>query len=105
RVTIEPTPWSYSYTDYWGSQVTAFELHDPHRDLTVQGFSLVETRAADDWATQPSMVADREPDAPVTDRFAEYLVDHDRTRPPAELAAAATDLTGGHDPRTAAVEI
>lgn len=115
RVSIEPTPWSYSYTDYWGSQVTAFEVHDPHRVLTVQGFSLVETRTGDDWAGQPSMVAGDGSDpgvapspesrAAVAARFAEYLTDHDRTRPPSELATAAADLAGGHDPRTAVVQV
>lgn len=34
-VSISPRPWSTSYIDYWGTQVTAFELHEPHRELKV----------------------------------------------------------------------
>ena len=30
RVEVSPTPWAYTYRDYWGSQVTAFEVLDPH---------------------------------------------------------------------------
>ena len=35
RVEVSPTPWAYTYKDYWGSQVTAFEVLDPHQSLTV----------------------------------------------------------------------
>lgn len=34
-VTITPRPWSASYIDYWGTQVTEFELHEPHEELKV----------------------------------------------------------------------
>ena len=27
RVTIEPAAWSFSYIDYWGTEVTTFEVH------------------------------------------------------------------------------
>ena len=30
RLDITPTPWTYSYVDYWGTKVTAFEVHDRH---------------------------------------------------------------------------
>ena len=35
RVGIEPAAWSFTYTDYWGTIVTTFELHEPHEELTV----------------------------------------------------------------------
>ena len=35
RVEVHPTPWAYTYRDYWGTQVTAFEVLDPHESLTV----------------------------------------------------------------------
>ena len=34
RVSIEPAAWSFTYTDYWGTIVTTFELHEPHDRLT-----------------------------------------------------------------------
>jgi transglutaminase-like putative cysteine protease len=35
RVDITPTPWMYSYTDYWGTRVTAFEVHERHDEMGV----------------------------------------------------------------------
>ena len=45
RVEIEPAATAYAYRDYWGSTVTAFDLHSPHTELvvtgtTTQGYSL-----------------------------------------------------------------
>ncbi|MGD9528083.1 transglutaminase family protein [Pseudonocardia sp.] len=42
---IETTPSSrlYRYDDYWGTAVTAFDLHAPHRELAVVATSVVET--------------------------------------------------------------
>jgi transglutaminase-like putative cysteine protease len=42
---IETTPSSrlYRYSDYWGTSVTAFDLHAPHRELAVVATSVVET--------------------------------------------------------------
>ena len=37
RVEIEPAATAYAYRDYWGSTVTAFDLHSPHSELVVTG--------------------------------------------------------------------
>jgi transglutaminase-like putative cysteine protease len=42
RVEIEPAATAYAYRDYWGSTVTAFDLHSPHSELVVTGTSIVE---------------------------------------------------------------
>ena len=47
RVSIEPTAWSFTYTDYWGTTVTTFELHEPHERLTVHAQGVVETHGDD----------------------------------------------------------
>ena len=47
RVTIEPAAWSFSYTDYWGTEVTTFEVHERHERLTVHAQGVVETRGDD----------------------------------------------------------
>ena len=39
---ISPTAWTYSYRDYWGAQVTAFEISAPHDRLQVVATSTVE---------------------------------------------------------------
>ena len=47
RVSIEPAAWSFSYTDYWGTAVTTFEVHEPHERLTVHAQGVVETHGDD----------------------------------------------------------
>ena len=41
RMEITPTPWQDSWTDYWGTNVTTFELHEPHSELKVVAISTV----------------------------------------------------------------
>lgn len=43
RVETTPSSRLYRYTDYWGTSVTAFDLHAPHRELAVVATSVVET--------------------------------------------------------------
>jgi transglutaminase-like putative cysteine protease len=56
RVQVSPSATISRYWDYWGSYVTAFDVHTPHRELTVEATSVVETgvmtRSTDavDWA-------------------------------------------------------
>lgn len=42
RLDISPTPWTYSYVDYWGTKVTAFEVHDRHERLQLSANSTVD---------------------------------------------------------------
>jgi transglutaminase-like putative cysteine protease len=71
RVETIPATRSYRYIDYWGTAVTAFDLHAPHTDLTVTSSSVVETEqpeppAKDVTWTDLQSVA-------VIDRFDELL--------------------------------
>jgi transglutaminase-like putative cysteine protease len=44
EVTVQPAPVAVMrYWDYWGTQVTAFDLHDPHDRLDVTSTCIVET--------------------------------------------------------------
>jgi len=110
RVNIEPSPWSFSYTDYWGTSVTTFELHEPHERLTVRAQAVVETRGDDlPWDTDrrigggdlgwPALH-----DRGVIDSMAEYLTYSYRTQPTPELAALAAE-TAGQPPRLAALDV
>lgn len=47
RVETIPATRSYRYVDYWGTAVTAFDLHAPHTELEVSGSSVVETEVAE----------------------------------------------------------
>ena len=47
RVETVPATRSYRYVDYWGTAVTAFDLHAPHTELEVTSCSVVETDRGD----------------------------------------------------------
>lgn len=43
RVAVEPRAAIFSYRDYWGAVVHAFDLHTPHQTLVVTSTALVDT--------------------------------------------------------------
>lgn len=66
RLETVPTSRTYRYVDYWGTAVTAFDLHAPHSELEVTASSVVETDGSDppakkvDWeALASEQVIDR----------------------------------------------
>jgi transglutaminase-like putative cysteine protease len=71
RVETVPATRSYRYVDYWGTAVTAFDLHAPHTELEVTSSSVVETDRGDmpaDGATWDDLRS-----AAVIDRFDDVL--------------------------------
>ena len=56
RVDVSPNPWTYTYRDYFGTEVTAFEVHERHDNLTVTSTSTVTVNRPEvepaglDWA-------------------------------------------------------
>jgi transglutaminase-like putative cysteine protease len=110
RVNVEPTPWSFSYTDYWGTKVTTFELHEPHERLTVRAQAVVETRGDDHpWDTERRVGGGdlgwaALEDRGVIDSMAEYLTFSYRTEPPEELRALAMEARN-RPPRLAAMDV
>ncbi len=44
RLDVSPVPWLSTYTDYWGTTVTAFELFERHESLQVVATSTVDVR-------------------------------------------------------------
>lgn len=90
RLEISPTPWVYEYRDYWGAQVTAFEVQDLHHDLTVTAISTVDVARA---APEPALLGwDAITADDVQERYPELLAVSDRTRPPEELRGLAAEL-------------
>lgn len=83
RVEVTPTPWVNQWTDYWGSTVTSFELHEPHEELKVVSIStvLVDGHQAEatgmDWAGYGESC--------VVDEFEELLRIGPKTRPSDEF--------------------
>ncbi len=110
RVTIDPAAWSFTYTDYWNTTVTTFELHEPHSRLTVQANSVVETHGDDlAWDTD-RRVAPNDlgwpalTDRGVIDTMTECLVPHERTAPSDELRELARSVVGP-SPRLTGLDI
>ena len=94
---------TWRYIDYWGSQVTVFDLQRPHQQLKVTAASLVET-------TDPHLVSnpadwDRLRSQSTMDNWAELLSPTERTQVDAELAAKAYEIAGDAPPREAALAI
>lgn len=101
RLDVHPAPWTWSYRDYWGTQVTAFEVLDPHDALTVTATATVHTEAREHLSPRLSWEEMRS--ARVTDRFTEWLEIRDRVRPPADLAARYAEIGATSlDPHSAA---
>ena len=104
RVEVTPTPWAYTYRDYWGSQVTAFEVLDPHLSLTVTASATVATNrvpAGDPLMSWEQMRSDR-----IADVHTEFLALPDRVRPTDDLVETAREIAARSDsPSSAAREV
>lgn len=106
RVEVSPPASVSRYWDYWGTHVTAFDLHARHDRLVTTATSLVETdrRTGHDprrSATWEDLAADD-----VRDALAEYVTPTPRTTAPGDgFADTVRDLVAGADPREAAHRI
>jgi transglutaminase-like putative cysteine protease len=87
RVQTTPVASQYTYRDYWGTEVVAFNVDAPHDRLMVHSLALVETRPAGDA-----------PDATWSDleiaarRHAELLAPSRYTGPDEELVSIGRSL-------------
>ena len=98
----------WTYRDYWGTQVSAFDVQAPHEDLEITSRATVETSEPGqagrplhgdplDWAELTGRAE--------SGRLLEYLMPTPRTTVSAELAASARQRVTGLDPRAAAARI
>ncbi|MCV7077930.1 transglutaminase family protein [Mycobacterium szulgai] len=101
RVETIPATRSYRYIDYWGTAVTAFDLHAPHTELTVTSSSVVETERPEP-PTATASWADLESVA-VIDRFDEVLQPTPHTPASKRVAAVGKRLMKTHPPAEAVV--
>ena len=103
QVESHPAATSWRYRDYWGTQVTVFDLQRPHQQLRVTATSLVETSERTpsgegvgwDVLHSPSTV----------DEQAEFLATTALTAVDEELSAQATTVVGDADPADAALAL
>ena len=91
RVAVEPTPWSHVYRDWFGNEVTAFEVLDPHRAMSVRSVSTVHTARA--TTGEPRLTWEELRSSALLDRWTEFLAVPELVRPPADLAAVARELS------------
>jgi transglutaminase-like putative cysteine protease len=97
-----PVPiWTYS--DYWGTAVSSFDIQAPHEELEIRARAIVETRPPPrparplPWAVLRERAADGQ--------LLEFLTPTARTAVSAELAETARQRTARADPLEAASEI
>ena len=106
RVEVSPTASLTRYWDYWGTHVTAFDLHARHDSLVTTGTSLVETDRRVETDHRRSATWEDLRAAPLVDLHAEFMAQTSRTVPPPDgFADSVRELTAGADPREAAHRI
>ena len=99
RVETVPATRSYRYVDYWGTAVTAFDLHAPHTELEVTSSSVVETDRGDmpeHKATWDDLRAEA-----VIDRFDEVLTGTQYTPQSKRIRRVGERIAKYHDPQEA----
>jgi transglutaminase-like putative cysteine protease len=90
---------TWRYLDYWGSQVTVFDLQRTHQQLKVTAAGMVETSRPDEPAPVGWDVLRSDS---TVDRHAELLASTPRTTVDGILTAHAAEVAGGAQPRDAA---
>ncbi len=103
RIETVPATRSYRYIDYWGTAVTAFDLHAPHTELTVTSSSVVETDRAEP-RTEKVTWADLHSE-PVVDRFDEVLRPTEYTPASKRIASVGKRIAKYHEPSEAVVAV
>ncbi|MDG4833332.1 transglutaminase family protein [Solwaraspora sp. WMMD1047] len=97
RVEVWPPARTYRYEDYWGTVVTAFDLHSPHEELQVTAAATVETLPAGDLLGPSEGAGWSDLAVPDNvDRWHELLLPTSRTALDDELTELAGQLKGGH---------
>jgi transglutaminase-like putative cysteine protease len=109
QVVLETGLWTdaqvpvWSYRDYWGTQVAAFDIQAPHAQLQITARATVETSHSGPLAealSWPELTA-----AAAGGRLLEFLLPTERTRVSAGLSLDARQRVDGLDPQHAAAEI
>jgi transglutaminase-like putative cysteine protease len=91
NVTVEPAAVLHTYRDYWGTTVHTFDVQRAHKELTVVGTSVVDSRVLAETvdATWDDLSDDANRDAGF-----EYLAPTPVTTSDASLRAVARELRG-----------
>lgn len=104
KLTVDPVSWSHRYTDYWGTEVLAFEVNQQHRSLSVRATSVVEVDATRRPPPRALTWAELRTDE-VRDRFVEFLAQRPATGPAVEIADLAESIAADYPPAQAAAQV
>ncbi len=96
-IEIDPFEGMQYYTDYFGNRVAAFDVHRPHRELTVTSATTVETFTRD-LETAVGLDWDGIAGSGCEDYFEEYLAPTPLTALDDELVTVAAHLKNGGTP-------
>jgi transglutaminase-like putative cysteine protease len=107
RVEVWPPARTYRYDDYWGTGVTAFDVHAAHEQLTVTATATVETLPPGDLIDASGGASWDELAIPENvDRWHELLLATPRTALDDELTALARQVRAAHaTPHAAALAV
>ncbi|MCF2528941.1 transglutaminase family protein [Yinghuangia soli] len=103
RVEISPPAHAWTYWDYWGTQVVAVDIPEPHERLRLTARATVETSPAPPLPAAPSWEVLR--DTAARGPESEYSAATELTRVDEAVAAEARRLAGGLGPHEAAAAI
>ncbi|KUI25384.1 transglutaminase family protein [Mycobacterium sp. GA-2829] len=101
RVETVPATRQYRYVDYWGTAVTAFDLHAPHTELEVTASSVVETDVGD--RPEETVTWDDLRSEAVIDRYDEVLTASEYTPASKRIARVGQRIARDHDPYEAVI--
>ena len=101
RVETVPATRSYRYVDYWGTAVTAFDLHAPHTELEVTSSSVVETDKGE--LPKDKVGWDDLRSEAVIDRFDEVLSPTHYTPESKRIHRVGERIAKYHDPQEAVI--
>ncbi|MDT5128537.1 MAG: hypothetical protein QOH54_4181 [Mycobacterium sp.] len=101
RVETVPATRSYRYVDYWGTAVTAFDLHAPHTELEVTASSVVETDK-EELPTEKVSWEDLQSEA-VVDRFDDMLSPTGYAPASSRIQAVGRRIAKYNDPEDAVI--
>jgi transglutaminase-like putative cysteine protease len=103
RIETTPPTRSYRYTDYWGTEVTSFDLHAPHTELKIVATSVVETGDTMQPLDGATWVDLRQPE--IIDRYAEFLEWTGYVPRHSELGQLARSMRKGRKPFEAVLAV
>lgn len=90
KLDISPTAWTHTFTDYWGTQVTAFEIAERHDRLKVVATSTVDVGERPGAGRGLEWAELRDPH--LIDQQIEMVTMSDHVEPPADLRRFAESV-------------